>query len=64
MTVLRAVHRACSLRKPLAIAVRGYATSPAQPATSPFAPRHLMSIADLTSAELSTLVRNAASHKA
>ncbi|KAG9810557.1 hypothetical protein KCV05_g21407, partial [Aureobasidium melanogenum] len=64
MTVLRAAHRACSLRKPLATSVRGYATSPAQPATSPFAPRHLMSIADLTSAELSTLVRNAASHKA
>ncbi|KAG9542758.1 ornithine carbamoyl transferase precursor, partial [Aureobasidium melanogenum] len=63
MTVLRAAHRACSLRKPLATSVRGYATSPAQPATSPFAPRHLMSIADLTSAELSTLVRNAASHK-
>lgn len=33
------------------------------PATSPFAPRHLLSIADLSSAELVTLVRNAQSHK-
>jgi ornithine carbamoyltransferase len=63
MTVLRAAQRACSLRKPLTVSARGYATSPAQPTTSPFAPRHLMSISDLTSAELSTLVRNAASHK-
>ncbi|KAF2100686.1 putative ornithine carbamoyl transferase [Rhizodiscina lignyota] len=38
-------------------------SSPATPATSPFAPRHLLSIADLTPSELSTLVRNAASHK-
>ncbi|KAF2086166.1 ornithine carbamoyltransferase [Saccharata proteae CBS 121410] len=37
--------------------------SPATPLTSPFAPRHLLSIADLTPAELTTLVRNAASHK-
>ncbi|THZ00785.1 ornithine carbamoyltransferase [Aureobasidium pullulans] len=63
MTVLRVSNRACSLRKALTTPARGYATSPAQPATSPFAPRHLMSIADLTPAELSTLVRNAASHK-
>ncbi|KAJ5105441.1 Ornithine carbamoyltransferase [Penicillium alfredii] len=33
------------------------------PPTSPFAPRHLLSIADLTPAEFATLVRNAASHK-
>lgn len=33
------------------------------PPTSPFAPRHLLSIADLTPAEFTTLVRNAASHK-
>lgn len=33
------------------------------PPTSPFAPRHLLSIADLTPAEFSALVRNAASHK-
>jgi len=38
-------------------------SSPATPNTSPFAPRHLLSIADLTSAELTTLVRNAALHK-
>lgn len=34
-------------------------TSAATPPTSPFAPRHLLSIADLTPAELTTLVRNA-----
>ncbi|RAL65299.1 hypothetical protein DID88_000867 [Monilinia fructigena] len=34
------------------------------PLTSPFAPRHLLSIADLTPAELTTLVRSAHSHKA
>lgn len=31
--------------------------------TSPFAPRHLLSIADVTPAELTTLVRNADAHK-
>jgi ornithine carbamoyltransferase len=39
------------------------ASSPAAPLTSPFAPRHLLSIADLTPAELTTLVRNAGKHK-
>lgn len=38
-------------------------SSPATPLTSPFAPRHLLSIADLSTAELTTLVRNAHSHK-
>jgi ornithine carbamoyltransferase len=38
-------------------------TSPASPQTSPFAPRHLLSIADLSPAELTTLVRNAHHHK-
>lgn len=33
------------------------------PLTSPFAPRHLLSIADLSSTELTTLVRNASLHK-
>lgn len=33
------------------------------PPTSPFAPRHLLSIADLTPQELTTLIRNASSHK-
>lgn len=33
------------------------------PATSPFAPRHLLSIADLTPKELTALVLNAAKHK-
>ncbi|MCJ1352071.1 MAG: ornithine carbamoyltransferase [Icmadophila ericetorum] len=34
-----------------------------QPLTSPFAPRHLLSIADLSPSELTTLVRNAYSYK-
>ena len=38
-------------------------SSAATPQTSPFAPRHFLSIADLTLKELTTLVRNAASHK-
>ncbi|GME28083.1 Ornithine carbamoyltransferase [Neofusicoccum parvum] len=38
-------------------------SSPASPQTSPFAPRHFLSIADLTPKELATLVRNAHSHK-
>ncbi|RMY77970.1 hypothetical protein D0863_00961 [Hortaea werneckii] len=42
---------------------RQYASA-ATPQTSPFAPRHLLSIADLTPQELTQLVRNAASHKA
>jgi ornithine carbamoyltransferase len=42
---------------------RCYSSSPASPLTSPFAPRHLLSIADLTPAELTTLVRNAHRHK-
>ncbi|KAH8602152.1 ornithine carbamoyltransferase [Bisporella sp. PMI_857] len=45
---------------------RTYASSsasPASPVTSPFAPRHFLSIADLTPTELATLVRNASSHK-
>jgi ornithine carbamoyltransferase len=38
-------------------------SSRASPITSPFAPRHLLSISDLTPAELTTLVRNALSGK-
>lgn len=38
-------------------------SSPSTPPTSPFALRHLLSIADLSPAELTTLVRNAGSHK-
>lgn len=38
-------------------------SSPSTPPTSPFAPRHLLSIADLSPAELTTLIRNAHSHK-
>ncbi|KFY49071.1 hypothetical protein V495_00773 [Pseudogymnoascus sp. VKM F-4514 (FW-929)] len=37
--------------------------SPADPAVSPFAPRHFLSIADLTPAELVTLVKSAKTHK-
>ena len=33
------------------------------PITSPFAPRHLLSIADLSPTELTTLIRRASSHK-
>lgn len=44
--------------------LRQYSSStPATPPTSPFAPRHFLSIADLTPTELTTLVRNASSHK-
>ena len=46
---------------------RSYSLSTYSPSsgtqTSPFAPRHLLSIADLTPAELTTLVRNADAHK-
>ncbi|KAF2759690.1 ornithine carbamoyltransferase mitochondrial precursor [Pseudovirgaria hyperparasitica] len=42
--------------------IRHY-SSPTTPPTSPFAPRHLLSIADLTPTEFTALVRNAASHK-
>jgi len=38
-------------------------SSPTAPPTSPFAPRHLLSIADLTPTEFTTLVRNAYKHK-
>ncbi|KAI9664769.1 MAG: ornithine carbamoyltransferase [Bathelium mastoideum] len=38
-------------------------SSAATPQTSPFAPRHLLSIADLTPKELTTLIRNAATYK-
>ena len=46
---------------------RSYSLSSYIPSSStqtlPFAPRHLLSIADLTPAELTTLVRNASKHK-
>ena len=38
-------------------------SSPATPTSSPFAPRHLLSIADLTPSELTALVKNAFIHK-
>jgi ornithine carbamoyltransferase len=43
-------------------ASRAY-SSAVTPQTSPFAPRHLLSIADLTPVEFTTLIRNAFSHK-
>ncbi|CAG8891080.1 unnamed protein product [Penicillium egyptiacum] len=54
-----------SLRRTLqANGIRRFAhQTPTLPPTSPFAPRHLLSIADLTPTEFATLVRNAASHK-
>ncbi|KAL9604996.1 MAG: hypothetical protein Q9219_000184 [cf. Caloplaca sp. 3 TL-2023] len=42
--------------------INRYSTA-STPPTSPFAPRHLLSIADLSSTELTTLVRNASLHK-
>ncbi|KAE8453135.1 hypothetical protein EG329_012322 [Mollisiaceae sp. DMI_Dod_QoI] len=43
---------------------RAYSSStPSTPSTSPFAPRHFLSIADLTPSEFTILVRNASSHK-
>ncbi|KAL8707166.1 MAG: hypothetical protein Q9225_007810 [Loekoesia sp. 1 TL-2023] len=39
------------------------ASTASTPPTSPFAPRHLLSIADLSSIELTTLVRNASHYK-
>ncbi|KAH6724905.1 putative ornithine carbamoyl transferase [Leptodontidium sp. MPI-SDFR-AT-0119] len=52
------------LSKPSSKRSYSLASSPATPLTSPFAPRHLLSIADLTPTELTTLVRNASSSKA
>ncbi|KAF2153020.1 ornithine carbamoyltransferase [Myriangium duriaei CBS 260.36] len=57
-STLRAASKACR---------RTYSTSPATfttPATSPFAPRHLMSLSDLSTTELTALIRSAAAHKA
>jgi len=38
-------------------------SSTSTPLTSPFSPRHLLSISDLSPSELTTLVRNAYQHK-
>ncbi|KAH7094745.1 Aspartate/ornithine carbamoyltransferase [Paraphoma chrysanthemicola] len=56
LAALRGLQRAQTRRYSLS-------SSPAAPPTSPFAPRHLLSIADLTPAEFTTLVRNAHQHK-
>jgi ornithine carbamoyltransferase len=43
--------------------IRHSSSLPSTPPVSPFAPRHLLSIADLTPRELTTLIRSAAVHK-
>ncbi|KAL4873180.1 hypothetical protein BDV12DRAFT_182426 [Aspergillus spectabilis] len=58
MASLRSSLRSQSLRQ----AARQY-SSQTTPPTSPFAPRHFLSIADLSPTEFATLVRNASSHK-
>ncbi|KAI9828572.1 MAG: hypothetical protein M1819_006564 [Sarea resinae] len=59
-TALRSSRTA--LRRVSGLQSRPYST-PSTPSVSPFAPRHLMSIADLTPAELTALIRNAHAHK-
>ncbi|MCJ1426332.1 ornithine carbamoyltransferase [Sticta canariensis] len=56
MPLLRSIPRA--LRGFHTVSQRSYSTP-----STPLAPRHLLSIADLTSAELATLVRNAYKHR-
>ncbi|KAB8621897.1 hypothetical protein FH972_026008 [Carpinus fangiana] len=51
------------LGRQLAGSSRARYSSAASPPTSPFTPRHLLSVADLTPTELTTLVRNASSYK-
>lgn len=53
-----------ALKKQSPASTHAYTTSASgTPQTSPFAPRHLLSIADLSPQELTTLVRNASTHK-
>ncbi|KAL2833402.1 Aspartate/ornithine carbamoyltransferase [Aspergillus cavernicola] len=58
MASFRSALRNHSLRQ----TVRQY-SSQTMPPTSPFAPRHFLSIADLSPTEFAALVRNASSHK-
>lgn len=61
MSPLRSsIHCLRAIEKPQQTRCLSTATSPA---TSPFAPRHLLSIGDLSSTELTTLVRNASAFK-
>ncbi|KAI9657499.1 MAG: ornithine carbamoyltransferase [Trizodia sp. TS-e1964] len=62
MLQYRSIIRNSLFRHPWRAQLRHSSSSPALP-SSPFAPRHLLSIADLSPAELATLVRNAHSHK-
>lgn len=57
------IHPARTVLNSLSQAQKRTYSRPATPQTSPFAPRHFLSIADLTPAEFITLVRNAGSHK-
>ncbi len=50
-------------RQPPHVNLRHRNSSTTSTLTSPFAPRHLLSIADLSTPELTSLIRNAASHK-
>ncbi|KAL8693463.1 MAG: hypothetical protein Q9224_003747 [Gallowayella concinna] len=52
----------CIYRSTHRIAKCSYSTA-STPLTSPFAPRHLLSIAGLSSTELTALIRNASHHK-
>ncbi|KAL9024254.1 MAG: hypothetical protein Q9196_006650 [Gyalolechia fulgens] len=64
MATPKAPLRVLSSAVPRIARARAYKYSTAStPPTSPFAPRHLLSIADLSSTELTTLVRNASLHK-
>ncbi|KAL3481624.1 mitochondrial ornithine carbamoyltransferase [Aspergillus californicus] len=53
----------CALRNQTLRQTVRQSSSQTMPPTSPFAPRHLLSIADLSPAEFAALVRNASSHK-
>ncbi|KAF2479867.1 Aspartate/ornithine carbamoyltransferase [Neohortaea acidophila] len=61
MATVRLLRPATNCLRAIPSTTRTYASAASK--TSPFAPRHLLSIADLTPQELVTLVRNAAAHK-
>ncbi|KAL4798876.1 mitochondrial ornithine carbamoyltransferase [Aspergillus venezuelensis] len=63
MASIRASLKSQTFRQTFRQTVRRYSSQSTMPATSPFAPRHFLSIADLTPTEFATLVRNASAHK-
>ena len=65
MALSRTFARAWRLSNRSHKCLRSFASSatPSTPLSSPFAPRHLLSISDLTTPELETLIRNAFVHK-